>query len=111
MITAHTVNKKSFAVQNFHGFHGFSIKRECFLTKIDMSKAADLVTATLETLQCFRSDDEWVKVYKYVNDVATLNEVSITPQRSQRQCQTPSQLSDFTVMETTSKNQKYSNKW
>ena len=50
-------------------------------TKMDMSKAADLVSATLETLQYFRSDEEWVKMYKYVNDVAILNNISAAPPR------------------------------
>lgn len=34
--------------------------------QIDMSKSADLVIATLETLQDFQSDEEWVKMYKYM---------------------------------------------
>ena len=33
---------------------------------INMAKAAELVTATIETLQHFRSDEEWGKMYKYV---------------------------------------------
>ena len=34
-----------------------------------MAKAAELVTATTETLQHFRSDEEWGKIYKHVNDI------------------------------------------
>ena len=70
-------------------------------TKIDMSKAANLVSATLETLQYFRTDEEWVKMYKYVNDVANLNKISVTPPRSQRQRRTPRRLDDCIIMETT----------
>lgn len=66
-----------------------------------MSKAADLVGGTLETLQCFRSDEEWAKMYKYVNDVANLHKISATPLRSQRQRRTPSRLDDCIIMETT----------
>ena len=44
-------------------------------TKINMSKAADLITATLETLQ---SDD----VYKYVTNV---NKICVTPSRLRSQ--------------------------
>ena len=36
-----------------------------------MSNAANLVTATLKTVQCFWSADEWVKMYKHVNKVAS----------------------------------------
>lgn len=66
-----------------------------------MSKAADLVGGTLETLQCFRSDEEWAKMYKYVNDVANLHKISATPLRSQRQRRTLSRLDDCIIMETT----------
>ena len=59
---------------------------------MDMCKAADLVDGTLEALQCFRSDEEWAKIYKYVNDVADLHKISATPMRSQCQQRTPSQL-------------------
>ena len=70
-------------------------------TKMDMCKAADLVGGTLETLQCFRSDEEWAKIYKYVNDVADLHKISATPMRSQHQRRTPSRLDDCIIMETT----------
>ena len=69
-------------------------------TRMDMCKAADLVTATLETLQYFRSDEEWAKMYKYVNDVAILNNISVTSQRSQRQRRPPSRLHDGIIMES-----------
>ena len=53
--------------------------------KINMAKAAELVTATIETLQLFRSDEEWGKMYKYVCDVATLHDITRTSLRPQRQ--------------------------
>ena len=53
--------------------------------RIDMGKAADLVIATLDMLQQFRSDEEWDKVYKYIHEVAALNNITVTPLRSQRQ--------------------------
>ena len=43
-------------------------------THINMAKAAELVTSTIETLQHFRSDEEWGKLYKYVSDVAALHD-------------------------------------
>ena len=54
-------------------------------TRIDMGKTADLATATLETLQQFRCDEEWDKMYKYIHDVAALNNITVTPLRPQRQ--------------------------
>ena len=68
---------------------------------MDMSKAADLVSATLETLQHFRSDGEWEKIYRYVNDVAILNTIDVTSPRSQRQRRPPSRLDNGIIMETT----------
>ena len=58
----------------------------CKNAHINMSKAADLVTATLEMLQQFRSDNEWNKMHKYIHEVATL---CITLLRPQRQRQAP----------------------
>ena len=46
----------------------------------NMAKAA-----TMETLQQFRSDKEWNKLYKYVVDVASLHNMEIVPLRSQCQ--------------------------
>ena len=43
----------------------------------DIAKAADLVMATMETLQQFRSDQEWEKLYKYVQDVASQPNIEI----------------------------------
>ena len=48
----------------------------------DMAKTADLITATVEILQQFRSDVEWNKLYKYVVDVASLHNIEIAPLRS-----------------------------
>ena len=67
----------------------------------DMAKAADLVTATMETLQQFRSDEEWIKLYKYVMDVASLHNIEVAPQRSQRQRTMPKRFEDVIVLEST----------
>ena len=50
-----------------------------------MGKAADLVTATTETLKDFRSDSAWEHLFKYVNDVAALHNISVTDARPQCQ--------------------------
>ena len=62
-------------------------------TKMNMAKAVDLVTASIETLQEFRSDEEWDKLYKYVTDVAKLHDINEAPPRPRRQRRLPSRLS------------------
>jgi len=73
-------------------------------TKINLAKAADLVTASIKTLQEFRSDTEWDKLYKYVTDAAKLHDISEAPPRPRRQRRLPSRLSadaGVLVLETT----------
>ena len=70
----------------------------------DMAKAADLVTATMETLQQFRSDEEWRKLYKYVEDAASLPNIEISPlsnTRSQCQRTMSKRFGDVIVLECT----------
>ena len=66
-----------------------------------MAKTADLVTATMEILQQFRSDEEWNKLYKYVVDVASLHNIEIAPLRSQHQRTMPKRFEDVIVLEST----------
>ena len=47
--------------------------------KIDRAKASELVEATLETLQTFRTDEEWDKHYKYITDAASIFGITVTP--------------------------------
>ena len=70
----------------------------------DMAKAADLVTATMETLQQFRSDEEWSKLYKYVVDVASLHNIEVAPLqniRSHRTRRMPKKFDDVVILECT----------
>ena len=67
----------------------------------DMAKAADLVTATMETLQQFKSDKEWNKLYKYVADVISLHNIEISPLRFQRPRTMPKRFEDVIVLEST----------
>ena len=69
--------------------------------RTDMAKAADLVTATMETLQQFRSDEEWSKLYKYVKDVASLHNIEIAPLRNTRSRTVPKRFADVIILETT----------
>ena len=55
----------------------------------------------METLQQFRSDEEWNKLYKYVVDVASLHNIEIAPLRSQRQRKMPKRFEDVIVLEST----------
>ena len=68
---------------------------------IDMAKAAYLVIATIETFETFRSDSHWEQLSKYVEDVAALHNIGLTPPRPQRQRQLPRKLDDCVVSETT----------
>ena len=45
-------------------------------THLDLGKAADLVTSTIQTLEQFRTDDEWEKVLTYSHSVADVHGVS-----------------------------------
>ena len=42
-------------------------------THLDLGKAADLVTSTIQTLEQFRTDDEWEKVLTYSRSVADVH--------------------------------------
>ena len=70
-------------------------------TNINTASAADLVAATIEVLQKFRSNEEWSKLYKYATDVASLNNISITSTKTQRQRKAPRRLDDVIVLEST----------
>jgi len=70
-------------------------------THINMAKAAELATSTLETLQNFQSDDEWEKLYQYVKNVADLHNITESPPRPQRKRQMPQRCNVGIVMETT----------
>ncbi|XP_065895948.1 uncharacterized protein [Dysidea avara] len=51
-----------------------------------MAKAAELVEGTMKTLQQFRSDGDWRKLYKYVSDVASSLNIEVFPINSRPQC-------------------------
>ena len=68
-------------------------------TTINLAKAAELVTSTLHTLELFRSDQEWEKLYKYTTDVAVLHNISTISQRPRCSRQTPRRLQDGIILE------------
>ena len=54
-------------------------------TKIDLGKAGDLITATIEIVENFRSDSEWEKVLAYSKNIAEKHDVSLeSPAHSHR---------------------------
>jgi len=46
-------------------------------TSLDLARAADLVSATIETLEDFRSDHEWDHLFAYIESVANLHSIDL----------------------------------
>ena len=67
-------------------------------TQVDLAKAADLALGTIETIEVFRSGDEWEKVFMYCENVAKLHNIPIVTSRSRRP---PQIFDDGIVPETT----------
>lgn len=66
-------------------------------TRLDLAKAADLVTATIQTLEEFRSDESWKKVFDYAVSVSQHRAIAVeVPQR--RQSKQPRRLEDTVVL-------------
>ena len=72
---------------------------------IDLASAAELVTGTNLTLQEYRSDGMWSKMYTYAKSVADLHNIEILPttpaSRPVRQRRPPQHLDDSAVFEST----------
>ena len=81
-------------------------------THINLAKAADLVSATMSTLETFRTDEEWGKLFRYAEEVARVSHIDTTGCQP-RQRQTPQRLQDGIVLaptgarETMSTNEQY----
>ena len=69
-------------------------------TEMDLAKAADLVLATISTLEEFRSDSQWDHRFKYVKDVADLHSISVALPRPCRRKLLPRRLEDGVVLES-----------
>ena len=67
-------------------------------TQLDLAKAADLVSALIETFEDFRSDKSWKKVFEYAVSVSQHRtiEVEVPKKRQSRQ---PRRLDD-TIVDT-----------
>lgn len=69
-----------------------------------MARAADLVEGTIETLEDIRSDSSWDHLFKYTQDVAKLNNVSLLSVTTGRPCrskQLPKRLESGIVLQST----------
>ena len=67
----------------------------------DMAKAAELVSATIETLTDFRSENRWDQVFKYTTEVAELYSIEVSSSsRPRRTRVTPKRLEDDIILET-----------
>lgn len=65
-----------------------------------MAKAADLVLATIETMNEFRHDSSWEQVFKHTKEVATLYNIHIVPPRPRRSRIIPRRLQDEVILES-----------
>ena len=71
-------------------------------TKIDLGKAGDLITATIEIVEIFRSDSEWEKVLAYSKNVAEKHDVSLeSPAHSHRTREPPRRYDDGFIYAST----------
>ena len=66
----------------------------------DLAKAVDLVSATIETLEEFRSDASWSHMFSYVQQVADLNEIAVTECQRRRQKRLPSRFEEGVILES-----------
>ena len=66
----------------------------------DLAKAVDLILATIETLEEFRSDASWSHLFSYVQQVAELNEIAITSYQQKRQRRLPHRYEEGVILES-----------
>lgn len=68
---------------------------------LNLSQAAELVIATKSTLQEFRSDIYWEKLFRYTKSIAELHNIEIQHLSETRQRRLPRRFQDCVVLETT----------
>lgn len=68
--------------------------------ELDLGRAGDLVSSTIETFESLRSDDEWNKLYVYCKDIADHRDLwPIEPPQPRRR-RMPNRYSEDVVYET-----------
>ena len=70
---------------------------------LDLAKAADLVSGTIETLEDLRTDNYWDRLFAYIESVAKLHSIDIIGHRPSRKRKHPSRLcnTDVVILEST----------
>ena len=58
------------------------------------------MSATIETLEEFRSDASWSHLFSYIKQVAELNEIAVTEYHQKRQRRLPSRFEEGVVLES-----------
>lgn len=69
--------------------------------QVNLVRAADLVSATVSTLELFCTDEEWDKLFCYAQSVAEVKHIDITNPRPPRQRQLPQHFQDCIVLAPT----------
>ena len=67
----------------------------------DLAKASDLVSATIETLDEFRSESSWKHLFDYAQQVAELHDIPVNSLQPKRHTRLPSRFDDCVVLEST----------
>ena len=76
---------------------GLSDTLQC--TNINLAKAADLATATIQILEGYRTTEYWAKVYSYATMVSNHHKIILeSGKRSKRQSQLPSRFDTAMVL-------------
>ncbi len=70
-------------------------------TQIDLAGATDLVKATKETLEDYRSDTMWNKVYDYTKSIAELHDIDVAAPTSARNRRPPKRFEDMVLLQST----------
>ena len=70
-------------------------------THVDLVRAADLVNATKSTLEEYRSDIMWDKVYKYAHSICNVRGIEILSPTPLRQKRPPKRFDDSVLLEST----------
>ena len=68
---------------------------------LDLAKAADLVSGTIETLEDLRTDSYWDRLFTYIESIAKLHNIDIIGHRPSRKRKLTSRLCDTVILEST----------
>jgi len=66
----------------------------------NLAKACDIISATVETLQLLRTDEEWDNRYKYITESASLFGIDVAPCSPHHTRQVPRRLLEGILIES-----------